>query len=125
MTGKRFTWLKKDVYAPQIVITDSLTEEDLTPTDCYELLNELAEENEQLKSGYAVAKDNITELRRLKLENKQLKKENKKLKEELDYYKNQCIDENVEWLRNNTVWEQMPSKIRTHTKTSIRDDLND
>lgn len=46
---KRFTWLKKDVYAPQIVITDSLTEKDLTPTDCYELLNELWEENEQLK----------------------------------------------------------------------------
>lgn len=49
MTEKRFTWLKKDVYAPQIVITDSLTKKDLTPTDCYELLNELAEENEQLK----------------------------------------------------------------------------
>lgn len=49
MTEKRFTWLKKDVYAPQIVITDSLTEKDLTPTDCYGLLNELAKENEQLK----------------------------------------------------------------------------
>lgn len=49
MNAKRFTWLKKDGYAPQIVITDSLTEKDLTPTDCYELLNELAEENEQLK----------------------------------------------------------------------------
>lgn len=47
--NKRFTWLKKDVYAPQIVITDSLTEKDLTPTDCYELLNELADENKQLK----------------------------------------------------------------------------
>lgn len=48
---KRFTWLKKDVYSPQIVITDSLTEKDLTPTDCYELLNELWEENEQLKQS--------------------------------------------------------------------------
>lgn len=47
--SKRFTWLKKDVYAPQIVITDSLTDKDLTPTDCYELLNELYDENEQLK----------------------------------------------------------------------------
>ena len=51
MIEKRFTWIKKDVYAPQVVITDSLTEKDLTPTDCYELLNKLAEENEQLKQG--------------------------------------------------------------------------
>lgn len=49
MTEKRFTWLKKDVYAPQIVITDSLTEKDLTPIDCYGLLNELAKENKRLK----------------------------------------------------------------------------
>ena len=49
MITKRFTWLKKDVYAPQIVITDSLTEKDLTPTDCYELLNELNEEKRQLQ----------------------------------------------------------------------------
>lgn len=51
MIEKRFTWLKKDGYAPQIVITDSLTEKDLTPTDCYELLNELADENEQLRQS--------------------------------------------------------------------------
>ena len=39
MTEKRFTWLKKDIYTPQIVITDNLTEKDLTPIDCYNLLN--------------------------------------------------------------------------------------
>ena len=62
MTGKRFTWLKKDVYAPQIVITDSLTEKDLTPTDCYELLNELAEENESLNSNLDDAIEQISKL---------------------------------------------------------------
>jgi DNA repair exonuclease SbcCD ATPase subunit len=50
--NKRFTWLKKDVYAPQVVITDSLTGKDLTPTDCYELLNNLHEENNELKEKY-------------------------------------------------------------------------
>lgn len=49
MTQKRFTWIKKDFYAPQIVITDSLTKKDLTPTDCYGLLNGLHEENKELK----------------------------------------------------------------------------
>lgn len=49
MIEKRFTWIKKDVYAPKIVITDSLTGKDLTPTDCYELLNGLSDENKQLK----------------------------------------------------------------------------
>lgn len=51
--------------------------------------------------------------------------ENKELKEELNFYKNQCIDEDIKYLRENTVWEQMPTKTRTYTKTSIRDDLND
>lgn len=54
--NKRFTWLKKDVYAPQVVITDSLTGKDLTPTDCYELLNNLHEENQSLKEQLSEAK---------------------------------------------------------------------
>ena len=46
-----------------------------------------------------------------------LKKENLDLSEELDYYKTKCASlengllqsqRDVEWLRDNTVWEQMP-----------------
>ena len=64
-------------------------------------------------------------LNRLYAQNKELFKENKELKEELNFYKNQCIDEDIKYLRENTVWEQMPTKTRTYTKTSIREDLND
>lgn len=73
MDEKRFTWLKKDVHAPQIVITDSLTEKDLTPTDCYTLLNELHDENKHLKRVIAENEkiiqstyDELTKLRCIK-----------------------------------------------------------
>lgn len=88
MIEKRFTWLKKDVYAPQIVITDSLTEKDLTPTDCYELLNELAEENEQLKQdGFYWAK--TAEARRKEID--KLRKDNSILKQQRDYKTNELM----------------------------------
>lgn len=71
MTKKRFTWLKKDCYAPQIIITDSLTEKDLTPIDCYNLLNELS-----------------TDCRQLKEENEQLKRENQSWLKTISHFDN-------------------------------------
>ena len=47
--SKRFTWLKKGSYAPEILITDTLTQKDLTVLDCYELLNELYNETLRLQ----------------------------------------------------------------------------
>ena len=32
-----------------------------------------------------------------------------------------CSDKEVEWLRNNTVWEQMPTSKRTFSKTTLGD----
>ena len=63
----------------------------------------------------------------LALEDKlnELNNENKKLLQELEYYKQQAISENVKGLRENTVWEQMPSNYRTITKTSMGDNVND
>ena len=58
-------------------------------------------------------------------QDRKIAKFEKELKEELNFYKNQCIDEDIKYLRENTVWEQMPTKTRTYTKTNIRDDLND
>lgn len=44
---------------------------------------------------------------------KDLEKENEQLKKQLR-------DKECEWLRNNTVWEQMPSSRKSVTKTSLR-----
>ncbi len=92
MNTKRFTWLKKDGYAPQIVITDSLTEKDLTPTDCYELLNELAEENEQLKK----------QMQRLYNENERLKEYNNKLMKQPLLFDVQTIPNTMKIIEANT-----------------------
>lgn len=60
-------------------------------------------------------------------QNEELKKENLDLSEELDYYKTKCASlengllqsqRDVEWLCDNTVWEQMPTARRTFSKTS-------
>lgn len=54
----------------------------------------------------------------LHLDNLKLEKENEQLKQQISYYEKLITDKEVEWLRNNTVWEQMPSSKRTVTKTS-------
>lgn len=46
-------------------------------------------------------------------------KENQRLNIEIEQLKQRLNDKEVEWLQNNTVWEQMPSSKRTFTKTSI------
>lgn len=48
------------------------------------------------------------------------------LHEEKDYWKKRALllenkyneGDSIEWLRNNTVWEQMPTNRKTYTKTS-------
>ena len=56
---------------------------------------------------------------RLEKENEQLKSENYRLQEEVNRLsKLTCeLQDETEWLRNNTVWEQMPSNRKTFTKT--------
>ena len=70
--------------------------------DCIcELLNTLHDEKEQLKS-----------------ENEQLRNEMKQILNDDGFV--------CEWLRNNTVWEQMPSSKRTVTKSiSIENNNSD
>lgn len=61
-----------------------------------------------------------------------LSDENEQLKEELDYWKKRALllekkyneGDSIKWLRENTVWEQMPSNKRTFTKTT-KSDKND
>ena len=48
----------------------------------------------------------------------EMAKENDELKQQISYYEKLITDKEVEWLRDNTVWEQMPSSKRTFTKTS-------
>ncbi len=104
-------------------------------------LNKLNDENNQLKedleeycnfSLHDVLDKKNKEIGQLKFQNQQLdidimnnqlaycdlKKENKQLKQQISYYEKLITDKEVEWLRNNTVWEQMPSNKRTVTKTS-------
>ena len=68
----------------------------------------------------------INLLNELSNKNKKLEKENLDLSEELDYYKAKCASletglfqaqRDVEWLRENTVWEQMPTSNQKKTKT--------
>ena len=53
---------------------------------------------------------------------KSLKKENEELKAQLKDCEKRVTDKEVEWLRNNTVWEQMPSNKRTFITTSAKED---
>lgn len=53
-----------------------------------------------------------------------LSDENEQLKQQISYYEKLITDKEVEWLRDNTVWEQMPTNKRIFTKTRSYD-LND
>ncbi len=74
-------------------------------------------------SGYQAEKI-IQELNELVETNRELYKDNKQLKEENEQLKQQLRDKEVEWLRNNTVWEQMPTSKPAVTKTTLSDDFN-
>lgn len=79
------------------IITDTVTGKEYNceyrvSDEFLELINTIADENEQLKS-----------------ENEQLRNELKQI----------LNDNEIEWLRNNTVWEQMPSSKQTVTKSTL------
>lgn len=75
----------------------------------------LEEENEQLKHRLAISeKANFVTA---------LEKENEQLKTQLKDCEKRVTDKEVEWLRENTVWEQMPSNKKTFTSTSVKEDL--
>ena len=92
-------------------------------TEIEGMLNSLNDEKKELRIQYNFIREQSNEFHRIARENidrvGQLEKENNELKKELDYYKNQHTDENVKWLRENTVWEQMPTAIKTTSSTSI------
>ena len=48
---------------------------------------------------------------------KKLEEENEQLKTQLKDCEKRVTDKEVEWIRENTVWEQMPSNKRTYTST--------
>lgn len=77
--------------------------------ECCNLLNEQHETIQRLKQ-------NIDELLFVNVE-EELLNENERLKAQLNDREKRVTDKDVEWLRNNTVWEQMPSNKRTFTKT--------
>ena len=47
--------------------------------------------------------------------------ENEQLKQQISYYEKLITDKDVEWLRDNTVWEQIPTSKRTVTKITLSD----
>ena len=79
--------------------------------ECCELLNQLYYE---LKGSRLREDDLHKYLKEIKDENEQLKQQIREL---------QSGNDDVEWLRNNTVWEQMPSNRRTFTKTNYGGDV--
>ena len=50
------------------------------------------------------------------------------LHEEKEYWKKRALllenkyneEDSIEWLRNNTVWEQMPTNRKTYTRTDMK-----
>lgn len=147
MTEKRFKFrdtIDNEVFLKKR-ICDDYTNKSYDSTlkdqeDLCEILNELNDENTELQKQVILFKTRRKDVEDIIIKNSVLHKENtnlqvellsqleeieilseenKDLKKELDYYKNQCIDENVKWLRENTVWEQMPTTIRTVSKTHL------
>lgn len=129
--NKRFRIIEKDVYKISLLMDNGevLLGFDVDNGVIYEdienicnILNELNDENEGLKQDYnslrrtayhidEIAHADREYAERLYKRNQQLEQENKQLKQQ------RLIDKEIEWLRNNTVWEQMPSSKRTFTKT--------
>ena len=82
----------------------------------------LEKENEQLKQREKTLEGMIRTFdegcKEIYDDNSRLEKENEQFKQQINYYEKLITDKEVEWLRDNTVWEQMPSSKRTVTKTS-------
>lgn len=89
--------------------------------DIVTLLNELHEENEYLcekikeNEWHWNTIDEDKDVWMYKC--KKLEEENEQLKTQLKDCEKRVTDKEVEWIRENTVWEQMPSNKRTYTST--------
>ena len=81
-------------------------------------VGKLKKENEELKlliqNWEALDEEKDEQLNKQNQTLKKLVKENERLKQIIN-------DKEVEWLRDNTVWEQMPTSKRTVTKTTFGD----
>ena len=99
--GNDFAWFLNDVCTDEQV--DKIVD----------LLNKLEDENRQLRVELGTHKHPLWSTREAERIVNELKQENKRLKQVI-------IDKEVEWLRNNTVWEQMPTSKRTVTKTTFK-----
>ena len=76
----------------------------------------LQKENEQLKSDIMAIEKRADKVYD---ENEQLKKENQMLNQRL------IESDDLKWVREHTVWEQMPTRVKTYTKTSLNGDDDD
>ena len=117
MTEKRFiiVWTDNNQSFHYEDKGDRLESEDV-PT----VLNMLHEENQQLRKDAKYWRKSSAYWSRQEsendIENDKLREENEQLKQQLKEILSR--KDGLEWLRNNTVWEQMPTDIRTFTKTS-------
>ena len=64
--------------------------------------------------------DMCKKMNKLHEQNKELQEENEQLKAQLKDCEKRVTDKEVEWLRDNSVWEQMPTSKQIVTKTHLR-----
>lgn len=118
------TFADDDGVAEIVELLNMLHEENiLLEQSKMEMANSLGreiDENEQLKQKVDFYKYFQKDARELEKENEQLKSENYRLQEEVNRLSKLCFEfqDGAEWLRNNTVWEQMPTNIRTSFNTT-------
>ena len=124
---KRFQWDYKELLEKENL--DLSEELDYYKAKCASLetgLFQADKENKQLKmennslkllvqNWEALDEEKDEQLDRQNQALKKLVKENAQLKQLIN-------DKEVEWLRNNTIWEQMPTSKRTITKTTFGDE---
>lgn len=98
------------------------------------LLNQLNDENEQLKERIDEYTDLCADISEIREENDELKHQVNYLRDRLDDYlrfeqenwklKQKIIElDEIKWLRENTVWEQMPTNRKTTMKTFTKEDI--
>ena len=121
MTEKRFEMVSTGADG-SFHYLDKNTGEKITSTlELENKLNELHEENEYLcekikeNEWHWNTIDEDKDVWMYKC--KKLEEENEQLKTQLKDCEKRVTDKEVEWIRENTVWEQMPSNKRTYTST--------
>ena len=85
--------------------------------DLLETYAKIGIENEQLKKQIQDCEfAHRTEMAHHRVVEKELKEKNEQLKQQIKDL--QAKNDSIEWLRNNTAWEQIPSIIRTSISTN-------